>query len=89
MQAFDPFPVDEHVDGAVLFKDDPLSPTLPHLTGERKGRGEDMKQARLQSAYDGAALVYARNQALSYPEELDPTNGTNINFFTHHAAPSP
>ncbi|KAK0622001.1 hypothetical protein B0T17DRAFT_493439 [Bombardia bombarda] len=98
MREFRPFPVDEHVSGAVLYNDDPYSLTLPHVAGEWKGRGKDMEEARLQSAYDGAALVYARNQALSYIGKPDPpgyaevttftTDGTNINFFAHYAAPS-
>ncbi len=57
-----------------------------------------MEEARLQSAYDGAALVYARNQALSYLGKSDPpghaevttftTDGTNLNQFAHYAAQS-
>lgn len=53
-----------------------------------------MKEARLQSAYDGAALVYARNQALSYMGNPDPpghaevttftTDGTNLNLYAHY-----
>ncbi|KAK0742203.1 hypothetical protein B0T21DRAFT_125650 [Apiosordaria backusii] len=98
MQEFRPFPVDDHVNGAVLFKDNPYSLTLPHLAGEWKGRGKDMAEARLQSAYDGAALVYARNQALSYLGKPDPqghaevttftTDGTTLNLFAHYATPS-
>jgi hypothetical protein len=82
----------------VLFKDDPFSVTLPHIAGEWKGRGKDMAEAKMQSAYDGAALVYARNQALSYVGEPDPpghaqvatftTDGTTINFFAHYAEAS-
>jgi hypothetical protein len=55
-----------------------------------------MEEARLQSAYDGAALVYARNQALSLISKPDPpghaevrtfsTDGTNVNFYAHYAA---
>ena len=59
-QEFRPFPVDEYVKGAVLYKDNPHSVTLSHVAGEWKGPGKDMAEARLQSAYDGAALVYAR-----------------------------
>lgn len=98
MQQFRPFPVDEHVQGAVLYKDNPSSLTLPHLAGEWKGRGKDMKRAMLQSRYDGAALVYTRNQALSSLGESDPpghaeittftTDGTNFNFYAHYAAPT-
>lgn len=98
MQEYGLFPVDEYVRGAVLYKDDPHSLTLPHLAGEWKGRGKDMEAARLQSAYTGAALVFARNQALSLIGKPDPpghaevttftTDGTNLNIFTHYAAPS-
>ncbi len=54
-----------------------------------------MREAELQSRYDGAALVHARNQALSYIGKSDPpghaeittftTDGKNINFFAHYA----
>ncbi len=98
MQEYDPIPIGEHVSGAVLYEDDPRSLTLPHLAGEWKGRGKDMDEARLQCAYDGAALVYARNQALLYIGKSDPpghaevttftTDGTNLKFYAHYAAPS-
>jgi hypothetical protein len=98
IREYQPFPVDEQGSGAVLSKDDPFSVTLPHIAGEWKGRGKDMAEAKMQSAYDGAALVYARNQALSYVGEPDPpghaevatftTNGTTINFFAHYAEAS-
>ena len=95
MQEYCPFPVDEHVDSAVLYKADPDSLTLPHLAGEWKGRGKNMEEAELQSRYDGAALVYSRNQALSYLGKSDPpghaeittftTDGTLVNFYAHYA----
>lgn len=98
MQDCLPFPVDEHVSGAVLYTDDLGSVTLPHIAGEWKGPGKDMRGATLQSGYDGAALVYARNQALSYLGNPDPsghaevttftTDGTNLSFFAHYATPS-
>lgn len=66
MEAYDPVPIDEYVSGAVLYKNNPSSLTLPHLAGEWKSPSGNMGKARLQSSYDGAALVYARNQALSY-----------------------
>ncbi|KAI3396591.1 hypothetical protein diail_12042 [Diaporthe ilicicola] len=93
-----PFPIDEHIEGAVIYKENPRSLVLPHIAGEWKGPGKNMEAARLQSAYDGAALVYARAQALSYMGESDPpghsevttftTDGTNLNFYAHHATPS-
>ncbi|KIH93620.1 hypothetical protein SPBR_04215 [Sporothrix brasiliensis 5110] len=95
MEEYRPFPVDKYVDGAVLYKDNPRSVTLPHLAGEWKGAGGDMREAALQSGYDGAALVYARNQALAYQGQSDPpghasittftTNGTQLNFYAHYA----
>jgi hypothetical protein len=98
MQEFRPFPVHKHVDGAVLYKDNPNSLTLPHLAGEWKGPGGNMKEATLQSAYDGAALVYARNKALAYLGKSDPpghaevttftTDWTNLTLYAHYAAPA-
>lgn len=93
-----PFPINEHVKGAAIYKDDPRSIILPHIAGEWKGREKNMKEARLQSAYNGAALVYARNQALSYIGKPDPsgctkvttftTDSTTLNLFTHYSTPS-
>ncbi|KAK0615766.1 hypothetical protein B0T17DRAFT_496990 [Bombardia bombarda] len=98
MPAYSPFPVDEHVKGAVLYNNDPCSLVLPHIAGEWKGRGKDMEMARLQSAYDGAALVYARNEALKLVGKPDlpghaeittfTTDGTTLNLFAHYASPS-
>lgn len=98
MEDYESFPIDEYVKGAVVCKDDPQSLTLPHFAGEWKGRGKNMEEARLQSAYDGAALVFARKMALSHLGKADPpghseittftTDGTNLNLFAHYAAPS-
>ncbi|KAL2689429.1 hypothetical protein Neosp_003483 [[Neocosmospora] mangrovei] len=95
---FRPLPVDDHVPGAVLYRDDPLSVTLPHVAGEWKGPDGSMREAELQSAYDGAAMVYARRQALAFMGKSDPpghaaittftTDGTNLNMYAHYAAPS-
>lgn len=97
MNGYLPLPVDEYVPGAALFKDNPDSVTLSHVAGEWKGPDGSMAEAMLQSSYDGAALVYARNQALAYLDTADPvghaniitftTNGTQISFFAHYAAP--
>ncbi|KAH7175874.1 hypothetical protein EDB81DRAFT_674350 [Dactylonectria macrodidyma] len=95
-QEYLPFPVYNYTRGAVLHKCGPNAIALPHLAGEFKGPGKDMKKAQLQSRYDGAALVYARNEALSLLRKPDPpghaevitftTDGTNLNFFAHYAA---
>lgn len=98
MQEYYPFPIDEHIRGAVLYEDNPHSLVLPQLAGEWRFRGQDMDGAELQSSYDGAAMVYARNQALSYIGKPGPaghsqittftTDGTNLNLFAHYATRS-
>ncbi|KAK3335509.1 hypothetical protein B0T19DRAFT_406656 [Cercophora scortea] len=98
MHEYRPFPVEKHISGAVLYKDDCHSVTLPHIAGEWKGPDGRMADATLQSSYDGAALVYARNQARKYSGKSDPagyahvttftTNGAQLNFYAHYAAPS-
>ncbi|KAK5651085.1 hypothetical protein OQA88_13705 [Cercophora sp. LCS_1] len=95
MGEFKPFPVDEQVDGAVLYKDNPRSMALAHLAGEWRGPGRNMEEARLESAYHGAALVFARNQALDAMGRSDPpghanvttfvTDGITLNLFAHYA----
>ncbi len=57
-----------------------------------------MKGIRLRSALNGAAAVYARNQALSYLEKPDPpghaevttfiTDGNNLDIYAHYATQS-
>ena len=95
---FDPFPVHHFLSAAILYKDDINSMVLPHIAGEWKRSGKSMEEAKQQSAYDGAALVYARNQALSFLGKSDPlghaevttftTDGGTLNFFSHYAAPN-
>ncbi|KAH7176292.1 hypothetical protein EDB81DRAFT_897503 [Dactylonectria macrodidyma] len=93
---YDLFPF--NINGAILYKDTPYSLALPHLAGEWKGCGGNMAKATLQSCNDGAALVFARNQALSYLGKPDPLghaevttftiDGTTVNFYAHYAAPA-
>ncbi|KAK3691994.1 hypothetical protein B0T22DRAFT_474971 [Podospora appendiculata] len=95
---FRPFPIADELDSAVLFEDNRHSLALPHIAGEWKNRGKNMEGAALQSAYDGAALVHSRNEALAYMGEPDPpshaavttftTDGTSLNFFGQFAAAS-
>ncbi|KAI1298006.1 hypothetical protein F5Y03DRAFT_368943 [Xylaria venustula] len=97
-EEYRPFPVVDHVPGAAICKNDPHSLVLPHLAGEWKGRGKNMEEARMQAAYDGAALVYARNQAFDAIGKpylaghakvtTFTTDGTNLNLFAHYAAPT-
>lgn len=98
MEEYLPFPIHRHIGSAAIYQDDPYSLALPHVAGEWKARGKDMEEARLQSAYHGAALVYARNEALAYVGKADPpgyaeittfiTDGTDLNMYAHYAAPA-
>jgi hypothetical protein len=57
-----------------------------------------MIQARTQAAYDGACMVYGRNEARSFLESPDPaghayvqtftTDGTTLNTFAHYSSES-
>ncbi|KAH6650284.1 hypothetical protein F5144DRAFT_588798 [Chaetomium tenue] len=95
-EEYRPFPVDDHIPGAALYIDEPHSITLPQVAGEWEGPAGDMREARMRSAYNGAAMVHARNQALAYVGKADPashaeiitftTDGTNLNLFAHYAA---
>ncbi|KAJ8129270.1 hypothetical protein O1611_g4361 [Lasiodiplodia mahajangana] len=92
---FDPFPVDEYIEGAVMHEAE-YPVTLPHLAGEWKTTGGSLDDARIQTAYDGASLVYARNQALAYlrQEKLSndaevitfATNGSALALYAHYAS---
>lgn len=98
MEAFLPFPVHELISGAVLSKHGLDSITLAHIAGEFKAPGKDLREAKMQGAYDGAALVYARHQALSYLGVSDPPgyaaiitftlDGDDITFYAHYATTS-
>ncbi|KIV97509.1 hypothetical protein PV10_01256 [Exophiala mesophila] len=80
------------------FAHDPRSLALPHFAGEWKGPDGSIDEARMQSAYDGAALVHARTKALAHMGKEDPPghaeittftiDGTNLNLYAHYAAPS-
>jgi hypothetical protein len=93
---FDPFPAREQLGGAATVYSGPEATTLPHLAGEWKGPGKDMILAQTQAAYDGACMVYGRNEARSFLEEPDPadhafvstftTDGTTVNTFAHYSS---
>ena len=98
MPEFDPFPVRQQLDRAAVPTPSPHTITLPHLAGEWKGPGKDMRLAQTQAAYDGACMVYSRNKALSFLNNPDPagyahvqtftTDGTILNTFAHYSSES-
>ncbi|KAI0105040.1 hypothetical protein GGR51DRAFT_201524 [Nemania sp. FL0031] len=94
-ESFGEFPIQE-LSGAVPIRGvNGVDIALPHIAGEWECSGGDMDRARIQSAYTGAALVYARNQALECLGKSDPprhasvitfaTDGTLIRFYAHYA----
>ncbi|PHH89313.1 hypothetical protein CDD83_6302 [Cordyceps sp. RAO-2017] len=101
MKEYDLRHVGKCISGPVLYKHDPLSrsTTIRIRPGWKESEEETMKEARRESARGGAALVSARNEALSILSRSDPpghaeiitftTDGTTLNFFAHHdEAPS-
>lgn len=72
--AQDTFPpdIDRLGGAAMLVKNNPRFVALPHFVGEFKDFGGDMRKAQVQAAYDGAAMVYARNEALKLVQQPDP-----------------
>jgi hypothetical protein len=98
LREFKPFPVRQELGGAAVPTSENNATTLPHLTGEWKAGGKDMIQARTQAAYDGACMVYGRNEARSFLESPDPaghayvqtftTDGTTLNTFAHYSSES-
>lgn len=95
-EEYRPLPVDDRTPGTAVFRDEPRSITLPQIAGEWEGPAGDTREARMQSAYNGAAMVHARNQALAYMGKADPaghaevttftTDGDSLNLFAHYAA---
>jgi len=93
---FDPFPAREQLGGAATVYSGPEATTLPHLAGEWKGPGKDMILAQTQAAYDGACMVYGRNEARLFLGSPDPTghafvstfttDGTTVNTFAHYSS---
>lgn len=45
---------------------------LPHFAAEFKDFGKNMREAEVQAGYDGAHMLYARNEALAHIEDKDP-----------------
>jgi len=95
LSEFGPFPI-HRLHSAVLYKNSSSSLALAHLAGETTQPG-GMARAIEKCAYVGAALVYARNQALDYLGIMDvpgsahvitfATDGNTIDFFAHFSTP--
>lgn len=93
---FGPFPAREQLGGAAAVYAGLEATTLPRLTREWKEPGKDMILAQTQAAYDGACMVYGRNEARSFLGSSDPashafvsaftTDGLTLNTFAHYSS---
>lgn len=88
-------PTIEKIGGAAtLVKQTSNFIALPHFALEAKAAGKNMHLAQVQAQYDGAAMVYGRNQALAYIQQPDPpetpkvatliADGENWDAFLHY-----
>lgn len=96
LQAFEPYPVKDQLDGSAVPTSSLFPITLAHIAGEFKRPGGDLIQAQGQAAYDGASLVYGRITAHESMGRADPpgsahvgsfiSDGVHITTFVHYAA---
>lgn len=80
---------------ATLVKNDPEFVALPHFVAEFKDFGKNVRQGEVQAGYDGAAMLYARNNALASIGQPDPpgraspitvaTDGRTWRTYVHYA----
>lgn len=87
------FPPD--IEQVELVEHEPNFVVLPHLATEFVDFGTDMRKARIRASYDGAAMVFARNEALKHIKQPDPetyaapisvaSDGLTWNVYLHHA----
>lgn len=91
-------PTIEHIKASRLVRDEPRYVALPHMAVEFKAREKSLHEAKVQAGYDGAAMVYGRNEALKYMGKADPprqpavlaatTIGQEWNVYGHYAHPN-
>lgn len=91
-------PTIEHIKASRLVKDEPRYIALPHMAVEYKAREKSLHEAKVQAGYDGAAMVYGRNEALKFMGKADPprqpavltatTIGQEWNVYGHYSHPN-
>lgn len=82
---------------ATLVHDSPAFVGLPHFAAEFKDYGKSMREAEVQTGYDGAHMVYSRNKALEHIGDKDPprraspltvaSDGHSWSVYSHYAHP--
>ncbi|KAH8767299.1 hypothetical protein F5883DRAFT_396763, partial [Diaporthe sp. PMI_573] len=91
-------PTIELIKSSKIVRDEPKYVTLPHIAVEYKAREKSLHEAKVQAGYDGAAMVYGRNEALKFIGKADPprqpavltatTTGQEWNVYAHYAHPN-
>lgn len=91
-------PTIEQIKASRLVRDEPRYVALPHMAVEYKAREKSLHEAKVQAGYDGAAMVYGRNEALRFMGKADPprqpsvltatTIGQEWNVYAHYAHPN-
>ncbi|KAG8156481.1 hypothetical protein KVR01_013585 [Diaporthe batatas] len=90
-------PTIEHIKSSKLVRDEPKYVALPHMAVEYKAREKSLHEAKVQAGYDGAAMVYGRNEALELIGKVDPprrpavvtatTTGQEWSVYAHYSHP--
>lgn len=91
-------PTIEYIKSSRIVRDEPKYVVLPHMAVEYKAREKSLHEAKVQAGYDGAAMVYGRNEALKFIGKADPprrpavltatTTGQEWNVYAHYAHPN-
>ncbi|POS71694.1 hypothetical protein DHEL01_v209914 [Diaporthe helianthi] len=90
-------PTIELIKSSKMVRDEPKYVALPHMAVEYKAREKSLHEAKVQAGYNGAAMVYGRNEALELIGKADPprrpavltatTTGQEWNVYAHYAHP--
>lgn len=62
----------DHIKASRLVSDDPKYVALPHMAVEYRVREKSLHEAQTKAGYNGAAMVYGRNEALKFIGKSDP-----------------
>lgn len=62
----------DHIKASRLVSDDPRYVALPHMAVEYRVRAKSLHEAQTKAGYNGAAMVYGRNEALKFIGKSDP-----------------
>lgn len=62
----------DEIKGTTLVKDDPDYITPPHMIVEYKAKNKSAYESKVQSTYNGAAMIFSRNEAFTYINKPEP-----------------